>query len=155
VKMLERIQRIKALAIGAKKDGLTELPIDTVIRAFEHLEMKAKETQGPEPVKAVPPLTPVRYIPYLKLVKWLSNAFAPFEDHIKAADVTWLHHVLHAQKCAAGVLEYLVTSTEIRVQVYMTAEYLHYDVATKEWSIRTPCEGTVEVLNDYLAEPQT
>jgi len=46
MKMLERIQRIKALARGAKDDGVLDIPIDTVIRALEHLEMKAKETQG-------------------------------------------------------------------------------------------------------------
>lgn len=153
--MLERVQRIKALAIGAKKDGITELSIDTVIRALEHLETKAKEEQGPQPLTVLPPLIPLRYGPYLKLVKWLSRIFDPAFDHIKAVDVSKLHSALHAQKCSSGILEYLVATEEIRVQVYMTAEYLHYDAATKEWSIRTPCEGTVEVLNDYVDYPQT
>jgi len=94
-------------------------------------------------------LMPLRLEPYVKMAKWVMF-FVPLPvEHLTPIDVNKLHRSLHTQKLMGSILAYEVNLSDIKVGLYQTAEYLHADVATGLWTLRTPFEVLNE-LNEYI-----
>jgi len=141
----ERIGKILHLARMAKRDGVHELSIDTVIRALETLK---KESDG---FPVVHCFVPLRLEAYVKLARWVSSIVAIPQPQLKAMDVTKLGGVLRTQQTCGSIRDYAVSSEDIKVAVYHTAEYMHCDVVTGTWTVRDLFKE-VASLNEFLPE---